>query len=254
MKNETDKKELGAEVDLSITVMAFLIRFGIVIVIVGVCALLGKLFYGLTDASKESIAQAAENECMKAHILSYRAENGAINKSTLWDYERDCELKSEYQKQVEEIKTNKNENKIKNTGVGNIKNSGGIPTIDVASTIMSDGKINTDKIREFCGGSKECFDNINDSASKLSMAAGQESQKELTRSLFNINMVFIEVLRHSGNANNKNETLQELLENGCAIGAVRELVVEGYYENDKKKLNQAHVCAEKLAVALGYRG
>lgn len=96
-------KESGTEVDLSITAMAFLIKAVIVIVIVGVCALLGKLFYGLTDASKESIAQAAQDECMKAHILSYRAENGAINKSTLWDYERDCDLKSEYQKQVGSI-------------------------------------------------------------------------------------------------------------------------------------------------------
>ena len=95
--------EITAEDDLSITATVFLIRFVIVIVVVGVCALLGKLFYGLTDASKESIALAAKDDCMKAHILSYRAENGAINKSTLWDYERDCDLKSEYQKQVGSI-------------------------------------------------------------------------------------------------------------------------------------------------------
>jgi len=104
MTTEQTKESVEkSENDLAVTATVFTVKFTIVFVIVGVLAGIGKLFYGLSDASKELIAQAAKDECMKAHILAYSAENGPINKSTLWDYAKDCELKKQYQRQIELI-------------------------------------------------------------------------------------------------------------------------------------------------------
>jgi hypothetical protein len=86
------------------TVAAYFIKGFACFLAISVIALLGKLFYGLTDASQQTITEAAAvNQCMKQRILAYRPENGAINKSTLWDYERECKLIREYQLQTQNV-------------------------------------------------------------------------------------------------------------------------------------------------------
>jgi hypothetical protein len=95
---------MGEENEKSYTAMAYLIKGFALFVAVGVIALFGKLFYGMTDASQETITDAAStNQCMKQRIHAYSPEIGAISKSTLWGYERECKLIKEYQYQTQNI-------------------------------------------------------------------------------------------------------------------------------------------------------
>lgn len=101
MINGKTTKGPTEKVDLSDRVLGYLLCLISIIVVVGSFAVFGKMTYGSFEASQESLEEAAKDDCIKAHIRSYNHKNGTITKSSLWDFERDCDLKKQYKKQIE---------------------------------------------------------------------------------------------------------------------------------------------------------
>lgn len=101
-----EKNEKGDLVDRA---FPYLLCSVPIIVVVGLIAVFGKILYGGFEAGQESIAEAAKDDCVKESIVSFSSANRPILNTYLWDFERDCDLKKRYEKQIELVKIPKRE-------------------------------------------------------------------------------------------------------------------------------------------------
>jgi hypothetical protein len=85
-------------------------------------------------------------------------------------------------------------------------------------------------------------------------AFGQASldSEELARLSFNVNMKMIEVLKRSNRLEKSSTAVSNLVDNGCDIDSIQNLLTKGYAERSSEKIRQADICLAKLAIALGY--